>query len=42
MAVLLTISNNDYTLPYSVFIGIDVLGLILLLLVTNKCKGKQD
>ena len=42
MAVLLTISNNDYTLPSSVFIGIDVLGLILLLLVTNKCKGKQD
>lgn len=42
MAVLLTISHNDYTLPYAVFIGIDVLGMILLLLVTNRCKGKQD
>ena len=42
MAVLLTISNGDYTLPYAVFIGVDVLGLILLLCVTNQCKGRQD
>ena len=31
MAVLLTVSKGDYTLPYAVFIGVDVLGLILLL-----------
>lgn len=42
MAVLLTVSNGDYTLPYAVFIGVDVLGLLLLLCVTNKCKGKAD
>jgi len=42
MAVLLTVSGGDFTLPYAVFIGIDVVGLILLLCVTNKCKGKQD
>lgn len=42
MAVLLTISNGDYTLPYAVFIGVDVLGLLLLLCVTNQCKGRQD
>lgn len=42
MAVLLTVSGGDYTLPYAVFIGIDVVGLVLLLCVTNKCKGKQD
>ncbi len=39
MAALLTISQGDYTLPYSVFIGIDILGAILLLFVTNKNKG---
>ncbi len=42
MAVALAASNGDYTLPYGIFIGIDVLGLILLLCVTNKCKGKVD
>lgn len=42
MAVLLTVSKGDYTLPYAVFIGVDVLGLILLLCVTNQCKGRQD
>ncbi len=42
MAALLAISKGDYTLPYSVFIVIDVVGAVLLLLVTNKCKGKQD
>lgn len=42
MAVLLTVSNGSFTLPYIVFIAIDVVGLILLLCVTNQCKGKQD
>lgn len=42
MAVLLTISNGSFTLPYIVFIVIDVVGLILLLCVTNQCKGRQD
>ena len=30
-----------YNLPYTVFIGIDVVGLILLMFVTNKCKGSN-
>ena len=42
MAILLNISGGDFTLPYMVFIGVDVLGMVLLLLVTNKCKGKQE
>ena len=42
MAILLAKSGGDYTLPYTVFIGIDVVGAILLLLVTNRCKGKVD
>ena len=42
MAVLLTRSGGDYTLPYSVFIVIDIIGAVLLLLVTGKCKGKED
>ena len=41
MAILLNVSGGDFTLPYMVFIGVDVLGMVLLLLVTNKCKGKQ-
>lgn len=41
LAVSLSISHGDYTLPYAIFIGIDIVGLILLLCVTNKCKGKQ-
>ena len=41
MAILLTASGGDFTLPYAVFIGVDVLGMILLLCVTNKCKGKE-
>ena len=41
LAVGLTASHGDYTLPYAIFIGVDVVGMILLLLVTNKCKGKQ-
>ena len=42
MAVLLAKSGGDYTLPYLVFIGIDVVGALLLLCVTGKCKGKVD
>ena len=42
MAVLLGKSGGDYTLPYGVFIVIDVIGAALLLCVTGKCKGKQD
>lgn len=41
MAVALTISKGNYSLPYGIFIVIDIVGLILLLCVTNKCKGKQ-
>ena len=41
MAVSLAASGGDYTMPYMIFIGIDVVGLILLLLVTNKCKGSR-
>lgn len=42
MAILLAKSGGDFTLPYAVFVGIDILGMILLLCVTKKCKGKQD
>ena len=42
MAVALAASGGSYTLPYAIFIGIDVLGMILLLFVTNKMKGKAD
>jgi MFS family permease len=41
-AILLAKSGGDFTLPYMVFIGIDILGIVLLLCVTNNCKGKQD
>ena len=41
-AILLAKSGGDFTLPYTVFIGIDILGIILLLCVTKECKGKQD
>ena len=41
MAVALAASGGDYTMPYLIFIGIDVVGLILLLLVTNNCKGSE-
>ena len=41
MAVALARSGGDYTLPYIIFIVIDVVGMILLLCVTNQCKGKQ-
>ena len=39
LAVSLAASGGDFTLPYLIFIGIDIVGLILLLLVTGKCKG---
>ena len=42
MAVALAKSGGDYTVPYLIFIGIDVVGMILLLFVTNKCKGRQE
>jgi len=41
MAVSLAASGGDYTMPYMIFIGIDIVGLILLLLVTNTCKGTK-
>jgi len=41
MAIALAQSGGDYTLPYTIFIIIDVIGMVLLLCVTNKCKGKQ-
>ena len=42
MAVALNASGGDYTMPYLIFIGIDIVGMILILCVTNKCKGKVD
>lgn len=42
MAVLLARSGGSYTLPYAVFIGIDVLGAVLLMFVTKECKGKTS
>ena len=41
MAVALAASGGDYTMPYMIFIGIDVVGMILLLMVTNECKGTK-
>ena len=41
MAVALAASGGDYTMPYLIFIGIDVIGLVLLLMVTNECKGTK-
>ena len=41
MAIALAASGGDYTMPYLIFIGIDVVGLILLLMVTNECKGTR-
>lgn len=42
MASLLAVSGGSYTVPYIVFIVIDIIGAILILLVTDKCKGKVD
>ena len=41
MAAALTASHGNYNLPYGIFIGIDVVGMILLMFVTNKCKGNN-
>lgn len=41
MAVALSASGGDYTMPYLIFIGIDIIGLILLLMVSNECKGTK-
>jgi sugar phosphate permease len=41
-AALLTLSKGSYTLPYTVFIVIDIVGLVLIFLVSNKTKGKMD
>lgn len=41
MAVALAKSGGNYTVPYLIFIGIDVIGLILLMCVTNECKGTK-
>ncbi|MDL2293635.1 MFS transporter [Ruminococcaceae bacterium OttesenSCG-928-D13] len=40
MAVLLAQSGGSYTLPYTVFIVIDIVGAALLMFVTKECKGK--
>lgn len=42
MASLLAASGGSYTIPYIVFIFIDIVGAILILCVTNKCKGRVD
>lgn len=42
MAALLGMSGGDYTVPYVVFIVIDVIGAVLILFVTNRCKGKSE
>lgn len=42
MAVSLAATGGDYTLPYGIFIVIDVIGAILLLFVTKECKGRVD
>lgn len=36
MATCLTISHGDYTLPYTVFIIADILGIVVLLLIRKK------
>lgn len=41
VAVLVQIAHGSYTLPYVVFIIIDIIGACLILLVTNKCKGRN-
>ena len=42
MAGLLIASGGSYTLPYIVFIVIDIVGLLLIFLVRNVTKGKVD
>ena len=40
MAVGLMRSGGDFTLPYTMFIGIDIIGAVLLIFVAKQCKGK--
>ena len=40
MAVLLANSGGDFTMPYVAFIGIDIVGALLLIFVTKDMKGK--
>jgi len=42
MAAALAASHGDNTLPYGIFIAIDVVGMILLMFVRKDCKGKND
>ncbi len=41
IAVLLGISGGSFTLPYIVFIVIDIIGAIMIMFVTNECKGRN-
>ena len=41
VAFLLQLSNGSYTLPYVVFIVIDIIGACMILMVTNECKGRN-
>ena len=40
MALALVSSGGDFTMPYAIFIGIDIIGAVLLMFVTKQCKGK--
>jgi MFS family permease len=42
MAVLLAQSGGSFTMPYAVFIAIDIIGAVLLMFVTKECKGKTS
>lgn len=42
MAASLAASGGSYTVPYAIFIGIDIVGAVLLMFVTKQCKGKVD
>lgn len=41
IAALLQISGGSFTLPYGVFIAIDIVGIILIFCVTDQCKGNE-
>ena len=41
LAVSLTASGGNFAVPYAIFIVVDVIGAILLMLVTKECKGKK-
>lgn len=42
VAALLQISGGNFALPYGVFIVVDVVGIVLIFCVTDKCKGKTN